>query len=157
MGLVEEITSPDWSSATHRSLVGHDTLDMTSEPLTWILVQPAGGVGLLVGDGVGGFEVVGVGVVAGVPIAIGDGLDTPVEALMPLGVGAIAPEGTLPHPERIRSAARSTALTEFLTPTSTFRYESRDGKATQERMEQSGRRRVTWRWVLLPIRVRWRM
>jgi len=103
VGLVELITLPAWSTATQRSLLGHDTPSRTSEPFTWILVQPAGGVGLLVGDGVGACDV------AGVANAVGDGLDSPVGVLMALGDGAIDPVA-VPHPERIKSAARNTAL-----------------------------------------------
>jgi hypothetical protein len=47
--------------------------------------------------------------VAGVANAVGDGLDSPVGVLMALGDGAIDPVA-VPHPERIKSAARNTAL-----------------------------------------------
>jgi len=96
---------------------------------------------LLVGDGVGAFEVGGgVRSVDGDGLGSPEGLDSSVGVLMALGDGATDAVGTLPHPERITSAARKTGLTESLTPTSTFRYEFGEGKAT----------RATQRRVQLP-------
>jgi hypothetical protein len=82
---------------------------MTSEPLMWVLVQMPPGVGRLLGDGAGFGDAVGVG-----KIAVGDGLDMTAGVLMAVAVGtpgdgAREPVG-LPHPERLTSAARNTAL-----------------------------------------------
>jgi hypothetical protein len=109
VGLVEVITWPSWSTATQRLVLGHDTLWRTPEPLTWALVQTEPAAGRLVGVGVGFGEAVGVAT-----IPVGDGLDTPAGVLVAVALGSPG-DGTidpvaLPHPERIKSAARNTAL-----------------------------------------------